>query len=197
MDSAEAGNRSPIEVKDGGPGGPSLLDGIALVAGAAIAGVHLKRAAASGLDGAGWVLLWITFAGVALTASGPFLAAIRRLSGRPGTPPRLGDRLWTLLGTPWVLAALPRIADAGGRRAPVVGSGSLPSDLYGFALTSGLGVAMIVAMAVVWSRWVMVAPGRVDVEEEGGGWSHRVGLVLGVAWPLQCGLGMIVLGAPE
>ena len=197
MDSVEAGNRSAIGARDGGAGGPSLLDGIALVAGAAIAGVHLKRAAASGLDGAGWVLLWITFSGVALTASGPFLAAIRRLSGRPGTPPRLGDRLWTLLGSPWVLAALPRIAADGGRRAPIVGSGSLPADLYSFSLTAGLGVAMIVAMAVVWSRWVMVAPGRVDLEEEAGGWSHRIGLALGVAWPLQCGLGMIVLGAPE
>ena len=55
---------------------------------------------------------------------------------------------------------------------------------------------MLVTMAVVWSRWVMVAPrGSLD-EEESGGWSHRVGLALGVAWPLQCGLGMIVLGAP-
>ena len=106
----------------------TLLDGVALVAGAAIASVHLRGGRpARDLPGAGWALIWLTFAGVALTASGPFLRAIRRLSGRPGTPPRLGDRLWALLGAPWVLAALPKI----------VGDGDGAADLYGLTLSAG------------------------------------------------------------
>ena len=31
---------------------------------------------------------------------------------------------------------------------------------------------------------------------EGRGWTHRVGLTLAVAWPMQCGLAMVVLGSP-
>lgn len=171
--------------------GFTLLDGIALVAGAAIASVHLRQATPTGeLGGAGWALIWLTFCGVALTASGPFLAMIRRFSGRPGTPARLGDRLWALLGAPWVVAALSRIVGESAHRG-----GELSGQLYEFALVTGLGTASLVTLAVVWSRWVMVPPGA-EAEEEPSGWTHRIGLALAVAWPMQCGLGMIVLGSP-
>ncbi|RUL89707.1 hypothetical protein [Tautonia sociabilis] len=171
------------------PGGVTLFDGIALVAGAAIASVHFRQAIPGGeLAPVGWALLWLTFAGVALTASGPFLAAVRRLSGRPGPPCRLGDRLWALMGAPWVLAALSRVASA----PPPGGEGGDP--LYELVLVAGLAVASVSALAIVWARWVMVPPGAREVEEPGS-WSHRIGLALGVAWPVQCGLGMVVLGA--
>lgn len=170
--------------------GFTLLDGIALVIGAAIASVHLRQAAPTeAMSGAGWVMMWLTFSGIALTASGPFLSLIRWISGRPGTPARLGDRLWLLLGTPWVVAALPRIVAGPGREGE-----DLIGQLSEFALVTGLGVATLVTLAVVWSRWVMVPP---DAPGEGGAgsWTHRVGLSLAVAWPLQCGLGMVVMGS--
>ncbi|QDV37249.1 hypothetical protein [Tautonia plasticadhaerens] len=171
--------------------GFTLLDGIALVAGAAIASVHLRQATpGGGLNPAGWVLIWLTFCGVALTASGPFLTLIRRFSGRPRTPARLGDHLWAMLGAPWVVSALSRIVGESGRRG-----GGLPDQLYELALVAGLGAASLVTLAVIWSRWVMVPPGA-DPETEPSGWTHRVGLGLAVAWPMQCGLGMIVLGSP-
>jgi hypothetical protein len=169
----------------------TLLDGIALVAGAAISSVHLRQATPAGtLGGAGWVLIWLTFSGVALTATGPFLVLIRHVSARPGTPARLGDLLWALLGAPWVLSAVSRIVGESGRR------GGEPSDqFYGFVLIAGLGLASLTTLAIVWSRWVMVPPGATD-EEEPGGWTHRIGLAVAVAWPIQCGLAMIVMGSP-
>ena len=89
-----------------------------------------------------------------------------------------------------MLAALARIVAEHGRDGEV-----LAGQLYGFALIIGLGVATLTTLAIVWSRWVMVPPGAIG-EEEPGDWSHRIGLSLAVAWPLQCGLGMVVMGTP-
>src|ERR687894_3124113 len=78
-------------------GGFTLLDGAALVTGAAVASVHIREAIADGhLLGPGWALAWMTFAGIALTASGPFVFLLRRLGRRPMGYPRIGDRLWAL-----------------------------------------------------------------------------------------------------
>lgn len=180
----------PSEPTGTGTSGFTLLDGIALVAGAAIASVHLREAAPEEeLAGAGWVLMWLTFGGIALTASGPFLALIRHFSGRPGIPVRLGDRLWVLLGIPWVLAALSLIL-VNPRRE----EGPLADQLYEFSLTIGLGLASLITLVMIWSRWIMVPPEAKMVEERCG-WTHKFGLTLAVAWPIQCGLGMVVLGS--
>ncbi|WP_152052203.1 hypothetical protein [Tautonia marina] len=175
--------------------GFTLLDGIALVIGAAIASVHLKQAAPPDpLTGTGWVMMWLTFAGVALTASGPFLAWIRRRSGRPGTSLRLGDWLWVLLGTPWALAAIPRIV-TGARNDE---QHDLARQLYDVILISGLGAASLVTLVIVWARWVIVPPNPPDVGQgTSGSWTERIGLTLAVAWPLQCAFGMVVLGTPS
>jgi hypothetical protein len=168
-------------------GGVTLLDGSAVVIGAAVASVHLREAIADDLPlGSGWALAWLTFAGIALTATGPFVFLVRRLGRRPPGYPRTGDRLWALLGAPWVLTALlpsPPRSDPAPRGA----------DLYAFALTVGIGVTCLIALAVVWHTWVMVAP---EVLARAGPtpWTDRVGRVLAVAWPLQCGFGLVVIG---
>ncbi len=42
--------------------GFSVLDGVALVMGSAIASIHTLRVMRGDLTGAGWVMLWLTFA---------------------------------------------------------------------------------------------------------------------------------------
>jgi hypothetical protein len=167
--------------------GFTLLDGAALVTGAAVASVHIRAAIADGhLLGPGWALAWMTFAGVALTASGPFVFLLRRLGRRPAGYPRSGDWLWALLGTPWVLTAL---------IPPSLPGGSEPrgADLYALVLTVGIGAACLVALAVVWHTWVLVAP-EVLARAGPSPWTDRVGRVLAVAWPLQCSFGLVVIG---
>src|SRR3954465_15161189 len=87
-------------------GGFSVLDGAALVMGSAIASIHILRVMRGGLTGAGWVMFWITFTWVAVTAAGPFLFLARRFAPRLPNYPKIGDRLWALLGMPWVVTAV-------------------------------------------------------------------------------------------
>ncbi len=179
--SVEQTGDSPDRVRD--EGGFTVLDGVALVVGAAIASVHLREIVSPGaLTGSGWGLMWLTFFGISLSATGPAVLAVRRFSGRPGSPPMLGDYIWALLGAPWIIAALPKIV-----------AGSSQSDLYELTLTVGLGLASVVTLAIIWSRWVMV-PSTDFSSTNPGGWTHRIGLALGVAWPIQSGFGLIILG---
>ena len=93
---------------------------------------------------------------------------------------------------PWVLTALLRAVLPGG------GAGRQHGDeLYALALSVGIGLASVITLAVVWSTWVMVPPGQRREAEEPSPWTHKVGLTLAVAWPLQCGFGLVVLGAPS
>jgi hypothetical protein len=39
---------------------------------------------------------------------------------------------------------------------------------------------------------VMVPP-KQAARVEGSPWTNRVGLILAIAWPIQCGLGLVVL----
>jgi hypothetical protein len=166
-------------------GGFTLLDGAALVGGAAAASVHVRGAVPVELPGGGWVLVWITFAGVAITTAGPFVFLERRFGRRAKGYPRVGDVLWAILGVPWLLTALLRAA------AP--STGPRPDELVSAGLSFGLSLASVIALAVVWGTWVLVPPERVS---PGGPtpWTNRVGLVLAVAWPLQCGFGLVFLG---
>lgn len=161
----------------------SVLDGGALVTGSAVASLHVLRVMRSELTAAGWVMLGLTFTLLAVTATGPFLFLVRRYIRRPPDYPGVGDRLWALLGTPWALTAVVQSASPGEGR----------DGLIWILLVGGLAVASVIAVVEVWSTWVMVAPEQAE-RVEMGAWTNRVGLVLAVAWPLQCGLGMIVLG---
>lgn len=165
-------------------GGFSVLDGVAMVMGSAIASIHTLRVMRGDLTGAGWAMLCLTFAGVAVTATGPFLYLGRRFARRLVDYPKVGDRLWAMLGVPWLMTAVIQSATAG--------SESRQDSLFTMALVVGLGVVCLTALGVVWTTWVVVSPeqaARVEVAP----WTNRVGLILAIAWPIQCGLGLVVL----
>ena len=165
-------------------GGFSVLDGAVLVSGAAVASVHIRGVMSESLTGPGSILTWGCFAWIAVTASGPFLLLVRLYARRLPDYPKVGDRLWALIGLPWILTALIRPAST-----PGVGH---RHDLYAIALSVGLGVVSLIALAVVWGTWVMVSPQQA-AQTSSAPWTNRVGLVLAVAWPIQCGIGLVVI----
>lgn len=177
-----------MEHRPGPVRGLTLLDGAAMVTGAAVASVHVREVVPTGLPAVHWVLVWITFAGIALTAAGPFLFLGRWLGRLTPGYPRTGDLLWTMWGLPWLATALLRTASRG--------AGSRGNDLVSIILTGGLGLATLIALGVVWKTWVLV-PAEQLRQAEPTPWTNRVGLVLSVAWPLQCGFGLIVLEGPS
>ena len=63
-------------------GGFSVLDGAALVVGAAIASVHVLGIRRVDLSGPGWIMIALTFCWVAMTAAGPFFYLGRRFIRR-------------------------------------------------------------------------------------------------------------------
>ena len=89
-----------------------------------------------------------------------------------------------MLGVPWLLTAVIQSATAG----------SEPRQNSLFSMTLGVGLALVclAALAVVWSTWVMVPPEQA-ARIEASPWTNRVGLILAIAWPIQCGLGLVVL----
>ena len=165
-------------------GGFSVLDGAALVMGSAIASIHTLRVMRSDLTGAGWIMIWITFAWVAVTAAGPFLYLGRRFARRLAGYPKIGDRLWALLGIPWLASAL--VQSAAPDREP------RQNSLFTTSLGVGLAVTCLVTLGVVWNTWVIVPPEQA-ARVEASPWTNRVGLILAIAWPIQCGLGMVVV----
>jgi hypothetical protein len=162
-------------------GGLTVLDGAALVAGAAVAAVHVRGVTGTEPMGPGWVIVWGSFFWVALTAAGPFLFMVRKFARGLDRYPGVGDWLWAMLGLPWVFTAL------------MLNPPAPEKDLLAMVLSIGLGLASAVAVAVVWSTWVMVSPERAS-QTFSGPWTNRVGLVLAVAWPIQCGVGLVVIG---
>lgn len=164
--------------------GFSVLDGVALVVAAAVASVHM-RSLVNLATGAGWALVWVALAGVSLTAAGPFVLIVRKYLRRLDQYPRLGDRLWALLGTPWVVSAPFRSARTG---VELHGLG-----LYGIALSVTLGAACLVILFVLWQKWVHLVPTAKIATDKPKLWTERLGMVLAVAWPLQFGFLLIVL----
>jgi hypothetical protein len=165
-------------------GGFTLLDGVALVVGSAVASVHLRALTEPRLGGA-VALFWITFAGVALTSAGPFLFIARRFVRRTPGYPGIGDQLWGVLGLPWLLTVV--------LATPPRGPSPSRGEFYVAALGASLAFACLIALGTVWKTWVMAPPDRLRVREPGP-WTDRVGLALAVAWPLQCGFGLMVIG---
>ncbi len=164
-------------------GDVTLLDGASLVIGAAVAAAHIRGTFPGDLTGVGWGFVWAVFGGVSLTAAGPFVYGARRYWRRPLGYPRVGDRLWAILGLPWVLTSPLRSAGSG-----------RPGELPAVVLVLGLATSCLIASVVVWKAWVMTDPARGDRPESGPApWTDRVGLALAVASPLQWGFGLAVV----
>lgn len=163
--------------------GFTVLDGIAFVTGAAIASVHVRGPLLDGTEGTSWAFVAAVFGGLAVTASGPFVLLEHRLfSGGQGRP-KLGEGLWAGLGLPWAIGAVLRTF------APRRGL-----DAIDFLIALGVGVACLVALGVVWKTWVAVRPPPDAPPAPAEPWTEYVGLTLAIAWPVQCGLGLILLG---
>jgi hypothetical protein len=161
-----------------------VLDGVALVAGAAAASVHIRGVIRSDWVGPAWVLVWGSFIWIALTSAGPIVYAVRRYTRRIAGYPAVGDRLWALLGLPWLATALLHTTTVGDPAR---------DDLVTVGLSVGLPIVSLIAVVVVWNTWVKVTPEQA-AKVFSGSWTARVGLILAVAWPIQCGVGLVVLG---
>jgi hypothetical protein len=164
--------------------GFSIMDGAALVVGAAIASVHVLGIRRVDLSGPGQVMIGLTFCWIAMTAAGPFLYLGRRFIRRLPDYPKTGDRLWSLLGLPWLVTAILQSATPG--------TEPRHNPLFSATLIIGLSVVCLIALIVVWGTWVMVTPAQ-SAQVEAAPWTNRLGLILSIAWPIQCGLGMVVL----
>ena len=162
----------------------TLLDGVALVVAAAVASVHMKTPVESA-SGTGWVLVWLALAGVGLTAAGPIIYLARRFGRSLPGYPRLGDQLWGLLGTPWVVTAPLRTSR----------SGTYPNvfHTYGITLTLTVVVACLIVMAVLWREYVLTPPTNRPNRKWPTSWTARVGMLVAVTWPLQCCYWLIVI----
>ncbi len=183
-DAYEAAGNVPDEEPAGLENGFTVLDGVAVVIAAAVASLHLRTPMIRAL-GASSGLLWITFAGVAISAAGPVLLIMRRYGRRPLGYPRLGDRLWALLGSPWILTAMLRPASLG------EGNGSI--SLYGTILTIAVGITSLLVLVIMWKVWVLKPPGSRVPARGPVPWTERLGMAVSVAWPLQSAFLLIVL----
>lgn len=162
--------------------GITVSDGTALVMGAAVAAVLVPGPFLDQASGLGWVLIALTFAGLSLTAAGPFLWLARLVVKVPVGGRQSGLALWAVLGLPWILSALIRTINA--RRH---------SQLADLVVLIGVVTACIHALVVVGRTWLPV-PERSPPEHPGAHWTDLVGTILAVAWPLQCALALILLG---
>ncbi len=171
----------PVEASDGF----SVLDSIALVLGAAVASLHIRGVIREEMNGLVLLVLWGTFSWIALTASGPFLLLLRGFARRQEGYPRVGDALWALLGFPWIVTAILRstfpraVADR--------------FDFVSAALSVGIAMVCFISLGVIWTKWVMVPPEQAT-RNASTPWTNRLGFVLAIAWPVQCGIGMVVVG---
>ncbi len=169
-----------------------LLDIGAIVTGAAIASVHVRLALPDphGLPAWSWglvLLLWLT-----LAAAGPFLYLTRRLANVPLSSgyPRVGDHLWVIWGCPWVVSAVIEAVP----HSHAAATGRL-DIAYVASLGVGLVLATMVAVPILAARWLWGGPiqTRTDANERAN-WTQWVGLGLTITWPLQCGVGLVLMG---
>ena len=170
-----------IDTRDGF----NVLDGAALVGGAAIASIHILAVPRENLSEPGCFVSALTFSWLAVTAAGPFIFLVRRFARSTPHYPRVGDRLWALLGSPWLVTALLRSATSD--------RGQPYEPLFTMILSAGLAIVCLIALFILWNTWVVVPPEQAQ-RIEVASWTNRVGLILSIAWPIQCGLGLIIIG---
>ena len=180
-----ASSETVSEPSESALNGVSIMDGVGLIAGAAVASVHIRSLLEETATGPGWIVGWGCFTWIAVSAAGPFVYAVRRSTARSLGPPQIGDRLWGLIGLPWLFAALCRS----------MYSGSMPDDNWvGLGLAIGLAIVSFISVGVVWANWVNVDPERAT-KTFSPPWTNKLGLFLAIAWPVQWGVGMVVVGS--
>jgi hypothetical protein len=160
-----------------------MLDIAALVAGGAVASLHLRNHADGPLMRSLAWLFWFSFLGIGVTAAGPFSYLGRRYLRPVRNYPLRGDCQWIALGLPWVASA------------PICAA--LPSDskvrltIYPPSLSLMVAAACLYVLGVQWVSW------RRDLSTHSASaessWTQRVGMALAVAWPLQCGFALVTL----
>jgi hypothetical protein len=169
-------------------GGFTVLDGVALVTGAAVASVHVRTAVPRIAGPIGWFWVWCLFSWLALTSGGPFLFLVRRFFTKPENYPRLGDRLWALAGLPWLVAAMVQTFESNSR---VISAQQ--DTAYVGSLTLGLVLVAMISVPVLIVKYFWGDP-KSPKPVEISPWTDRLGLFLAVAWPIQCGVGLVVVG---
>ena len=169
--------------------GFTLLDLGAMIMGAAIASIHVRLVAPSPRGAIEWGLVAALFAWLTITAAGPFLYMVRRFHPR-GDPtyPRIGDRLWVLWGCPWVVSALAESA-----LVPTTADRARLDSIYVGSLGLGLFLATMVAVPLLAARYLWGDPAAAG-RTEATAWTQWVGLALSAAWPIQCGVGLVLMG---
>lgn len=168
----------------------TLLDGGVLVTGAAIAAAHFRLHAPDPHGLPAWLGTLAIFGWLAITASGPFALLVRRWRASiAGPPPGLGDWLWLVWGSPWVATALMTVGHP--TATPDAAPGRLDPAYVG-SLALGLIFATAVAVPTLIARLAWAHPRADDAPPIA--WSQGVGLALTAAWPLQAGVGLVMMG---
>lgn len=155
----------------------TVTDAMACTIGAAVALVHLKSALGYPSTMRGLVAGSSAFLWLAASAAGPFVLLVRRLAGVKAEGPRIGDRLWACIGTPWILGA---------------GLASVEWSIAPFITATGVAMACLAAALDVWRYWVSVSPEEARWAFSGP-WTNRLGMVLAIAWPIQIGLMLVAM----
>ncbi len=169
--------------------GFTLLDGCSMVLGAAIAAVHVRVFHPTPHHLAGWVLVGGLFGLLSLTASGPFLYMSKRfVTRRTLEYPQVGDRLWVLWGSPWVISAVVEAVSSSNATNP-----GRPDPIYVGSLGLGLFLATMIAVPIFGSLYLWGDPGATR-RSAGIAWSQTIGLALTATWPIQCGVGLVLMG---
>ncbi len=172
-----------------GSRGFTVLDGVALVTGAAVASVHVRSAVPSTAGPIGWVWAWCLFGWLTLTSAGPYLFLVRKFFTRPEGYPQVGDRLWALSGLPWLVAAIVRTLEPNLR---LMLSSRSQHDTYFACLSVGLGLVALISVPTLAARYLWNDPSSPRMPEPRS-WTHRVGVLLAIAWPIQCGVALVLL----
>lgn len=167
----------------------TLLDIGSIVMGAAIAAVHVRLVVSTPQTWLMWVWESILFGWVGLTSIGPFLFLARSWRRAAiGNYPLVGDRLWVIWGCPWVLTAVLKAT----LRRPELHPGQLDPAYVG-SLGLGLFLATMITVPILVARVLWGSPATpqrpLDVNL-----TQWVGLGLTAIWPIQCGVGLVVMG---
>lgn len=167
----------------------TMMDGVAMVTGAAVASVHFRDFTdeVAALTLPGWLLLIVAFAWLSVTSAGPFVYLVRRFSHRTEGYPGPWDGVWVAFGIPWLLAGLVRSgAGSAVEEGNAIYSGTLFSGLF---LASGLALRRLL---LAWPPASTAAPVAPPEPAPIRSWTGRIGRALSIGWPLQLGLGLVV-----